>query len=156
VLVLVAPAYGIGNAPAVCDVVTTYAPKVQDAFHKLMDTADNADPSKDSDFAEFQSKQSDLVQKLHDETDAIDHQDVPTDFRDPAGRYTTAERNFAEAIRTADIGSFQSDIDERDAAQHALFAKCNDAIDTPPTTGAPPDAPSPAPRNEDSVPGDNN
>ena len=132
-------AQAIGDAPPVCDVAHSHASAVFDASNAFTDVLNHSDPTDDSAQAQFRSTRADLLHQLRDEADAIDGEDAPENFRAATKRYTAAERKFADAITNEDLDSFQSDVDERNAAQHALFAQCNDAI------GGQSDGASPAP-----------
>ncbi|MGL6237033.1 MAG: hypothetical protein ACRC20_17040 [Segniliparus sp.] len=132
-------AQAIGDAPPVCDVAHAHASSVFDASNAFTDVLNHSDPTDDTAQAQFRATRADLIHQLRDEADAIDAEDTPTDFQTTTRRYTTAERKFAEAIVSEDLDSFQTDVDERNAAQHALFAQCNDAIGK--QSGSGPDAP---------------
>lgn len=134
-----AAAQAIGDAPAVCDVAHSHASAVFDASNAFTDVLNHSDPTDESAQARFRSTREDLLRQLRDEADAIDGEDVPENFRAATKRYTAAERKFAEAITNEDLDSFQADVDERNAAQHALFGQCNDAIGA--AAGAPHDGP---------------
>lgn len=124
-----APALGIGDAPAVCDVARAHASAVFDASNAFTDVLHSqGDPTAEAAQTKFHSTQTDLVQKLHAEADAIDGEATPADFQPVTKRYTAAERKFADALVQGDLDSFQSDVDERNSAQHDLFAQCNNAI----------------------------
>ncbi|EFV11777.1 hypothetical protein [Segniliparus rugosus] len=128
-----ASAHAIGNAPAICDVADSHASAVLNASNAFTDVLGRSDPTDESSQAQFRATRADLIHKLRDEADAIDGQDTPAEFQAVARRYTAAERTFADAIVQGDIDSFQTDVDERNSAQHALFAQCNAAIGDQPS-----------------------
>jgi hypothetical protein len=124
-----APALGIGDAPAVCDIARAHASAVFDASNAFTDVLHSqGDPTAETAQTKFHETQTDLVQKLHAEADAIDSEAAPADFQPVTKRYTAAERKFADALMQGDLDAFQADVDERNSAQHALFAQCNNAI----------------------------